>query len=293
MGDSLMLNDKNLSHSRNKMRWKVIGASVRGASHTKSGQPCQDAHAWVKLPDSILVAAVSDGAGSAALAEVGADSAAKAAVRVLESKLTEGCLEHNECEEEDWRNLLKNALQSARQSIEETAIAHNCPSRDLAATLIVLVATPNCVAAAQVGDGAVVVGDADGNIIGLTTPQSGEYINETIFLTSPNYLSAVQFAFRRCDVSSVAVLSDGLQMLALQMPDGKPHAPFFAPLFRFVAGSLDNRIWAGRDAPPLRLPHLCEMDIGVCLCASPCLDNQIWAGRARRPYDYHVCVRWM
>ncbi|MBC8229713.1 SUMF1/EgtB/PvdO family nonheme iron enzyme [bacterium] len=101
-----MLNDKNLSHSR--IGWKVLGASVRGTSHTKSGQPCQDAHAWVKLPDGTLVAAVSDGAGSAALAEVGADSAVKAAVRVLESKLTEGCLERNECQKEDWQNLLQN-----------------------------------------------------------------------------------------------------------------------------------------------------------------------------------------
>jgi hypothetical protein len=92
-----------------------------------------------------------------------------------------------------------------------------------------------------VGDGAAVVGDADNKIIALTTPQSGEYINETIFLTSPDYLSAVQFAFRRCDVSSVAVLSDGLQMLALQMPGGNPHEPFFAPLFRFIANSKDEQ----------------------------------------------------
>jgi hypothetical protein len=85
------------------------------------------------------------------------------------------------------------------------------------------------------------VADADDKIIALTSPQSGEYINETIFLTSPDYLSAVQFAFRRCDVRSVAVLSDGLQMLALQMPDGNPHAPFFAPLFRFIAKSKDEQ----------------------------------------------------
>jgi len=205
-------------------------------------QPCQDAHAWIKLPDSMLIAAVSDGAGSASLAKVGADAAVQAAVRVLERKLTEDCLEYSENREEYWRNLLNIALQAARQSIEETASAYSYPLRDLAATLIVLFATPECVAAAQVGDGVAVVGDAEGNVIALTRPQSGEYINETIFLISPDYLSAAQFTFRLCDVRSVAVLSDGLQMLALQMPSGKPHTPFFAPLFRFVAGNNDEQI---------------------------------------------------
>jgi hypothetical protein len=33
----------------------------------------------------------------------------------------------------------------------------------------------------------------------------------------------------------VAVFSDGLPMLALKMPVGSPHAPFFMPLFHFMA----------------------------------------------------------
>ena len=38
----------------------------------------------------------------------------------------------------------------------------------------------------------------------------------------------------------VAVFSDGLQMLALKMPGGAPHAPFFAPLFRFINNAADE-----------------------------------------------------
>lgn len=242
-----MLNN-NFSQNRNKKIWKVLGEPVCGTSHSQRGQPCQDAHTWVTLPNSMLVAAVSDGAGSATLGEVGATAAVRAAVRALEHKLSKICPEISEktpvfcdaCGEEDWRNLLNVALQAARQEIEEAASARNYPLRDLAATLIVLVATPDFVTAAQVGDGAVVVGDGDGNITALTTPQIGEYINETIFLISPDYLSAAQFAFRRCDVRSLAILSDGLQMLALHMPGGNPHEPFFAPLFRFVAESQDE-----------------------------------------------------
>ena len=31
------------------------------------------------------------------------------------------------------------------------------------------------------------------------------------------------------------MLFDGLQILALQTPQGMAHAPFFAPLFKFIA----------------------------------------------------------
>ena len=38
----------------------------------------------------------------------------------------------------------------------------------------------------------------------------------------------------------IAILSDGLQMLALKIPEYMPHAPFFSPLFRFVAEVTDE-----------------------------------------------------
>ena len=36
---------------------------------------------------------------------------------------------------------------------------------------------------------------------------------------------------------NLAALTDGLQMLALTMPGGAPHAQFFAPLFDFLGKS--------------------------------------------------------
>lgn len=53
--------------------WRVAGASVRGTGHVTAGLPCQDAHdVRVSLsPDGVplLIAVVSDGAGSARHAE--------------------------------------------------------------------------------------------------------------------------------------------------------------------------------------------------------------------------------
>ena len=87
--------------------------------------------------------------------------------------------------------------------------------------------------------GAAVVRDGDSDLIALTTPQSGEYLNETTFLTSPDALDTAQINVW-CEVPEyVAAFSDGLQMLALKMPEGTPHAPFFVPLFDFVARMTD------------------------------------------------------
>ena len=60
--------------------WRMAAASVRGVGHVRNGQDCQDAHHWVETPSGILVAAVADGAGSAAVAEVGSALASRAAV---------------------------------------------------------------------------------------------------------------------------------------------------------------------------------------------------------------------
>jgi hypothetical protein len=240
-------------------RWRVVGASVRGASHEKSGQPCQDAHRWEVLPDGVLVAAIADGAGSAALAEVGATVAARAAVESAirglaaltacpsredgrgESASAAGenagaCLDAAT----EWEPLLNEALRTALAAVEAEAANREAKPRDLACTLILVVATQDIVAAAQIGDGAAVVADAEGAIKSLTAPAPSEYLNETIFLVSPGALDAAQTSVWRGRPAQLALFCDGLQMLALKMPGAVPHAPFFAPLFRFVQSATDE-----------------------------------------------------
>jgi serine/threonine protein phosphatase PrpC len=183
------------------------------------------------------MAAVADGAGSAALGEVGAAVAAHAGVEKLYSQLTQPL---GPQDDKAWHSLLTEGLKAAKDAIEAEAMEKQVQARDLATTLILVVATPGVVAAAQVGDGAAVAGDAEGNMKALTAPQSGEYINETTFLISPDALERAQVTVWRGSVSHVAVFSDGLQMLALKMPEGTPYTPFFSPLFRFVADVTDE-----------------------------------------------------
>lgn len=233
--------------------WRVVGASVQGASHVKSGQPCQDAHHWMVTQDGILIAAIADGAGSAAFGEVGARTAVTAIIDFLQGRLSEAAVP---ADEGGWRELLTTALQSARANIERKAQDEGHQLRDLASTLIVIVAKEEELIAAQVGDGATVISDEAGNLNSFTRPQQGEYINETTFLVSADYLATAQFAHRRERFRHLAVFSDGFQMLALKMPAGEPHAPFFYPLFNFTANAGDDA--QGQLAAFLRSPRISE-----------------------------------
>jgi hypothetical protein len=75
-----------------------------------------------------------------------------------------------------------------------------------------------------------------GTAIALTSHPIEEFLDLATFLTSPNNgIDSAQICLWKGKPAQLAMFSDGLQMLALQMPQGVAHAPFFAPLFKFIA----------------------------------------------------------
>lgn len=235
--------------------WRVAAASIRGRGHEKVGQLCQDAHYWEKLAEGILVAAVADGAGSASLGKVGAIVAAQT---VVETICSQTITPRSPADDDNWRMILSDALAAAKTAVEAEAAACQVQARDLATTLIVAIATPEFVAVAQIGDGVAVVSDRQGNLVPLTIPQYGEYINETTFLTSPQALDTAQVTVWRGTTAKIALLSDGLQMLALEMDQGRPYVPFFSPLFHFVTQIKDENEAKDQLVAFLRSPRIAE-----------------------------------
>jgi Protein phosphatase 2C len=228
------------------INWRVVATSVCGTSHQQRSQPCQDAHCWHSPAAGVLVAAVADGAGSAAFGEVGAQLAVNVAVETLSDRIGAVELEHwlaatatlPATEIPPVLTDLKVALEAAREAVVVEADTRQTSLREFATTLILVVVTPQWVAAAQIGDGAAIAGnrDEDGDRIGaLTSPSSGEYINETTFLVSPQALETAQLNLWHESIEYLALFTDGLQLLALDMSDSTPHPPFFSPLFRFIS----------------------------------------------------------
>jgi hypothetical protein len=86
----------------------------------------------------------------------------------------------------------------------------------------------------QIGDGAIVRNDSTDFFRAVWWPHNGEYLNSTAFLVDDNTLKDLRILVTDEPVAEVALFTDGLQMLALNMDGECAHQPFFHDLFRIV-----------------------------------------------------------
>jgi hypothetical protein len=103
--------------------------------------------------------------------------------------------------------------------------------RSLACTLLMAVVGQRLAIFSQIGDGAIILNEA-GGLRPVFWPQSGEYINTTNFITDEEFDRRLEIVVHPGPVDELAVLTDGLQMLALRYADKSVHRPFFLPMFR-------------------------------------------------------------
>ena len=206
--------------------WHVAAASQVGRAHVEADIPCQDSSAYLVCPDTdTLIAAVADGAGSAVHSELGAQTATAVFLSSARTLLSEG---------NSPPQALEAAFDEARCAVADLA-KDPADVSDYATTLLAVIWTDEGLIAAQVGDGMIVV---DGE--GVIEPDTGEYANETRFITSTD--ASPSICAREGAVVRLAMMTDGLQNIALHYGDGRhtPHAPFFDPLFRWLAEQDDE-----------------------------------------------------
>jgi hypothetical protein len=210
------------------MAWKIIGESVAGTSHHRLDVPCQDAFACRAFGegDEWLVLALSDGAGSASQSALGAHVACKELVR-----LAQGAEPYTLHE----RAGMVSLFAAARDAVRAAA---DVPPRELACTALLAVVGPGFAVFAQVGDGALVVGDGSEYRV-VFWPEPAEYANATDFLTDAAFADALRLQPVTTPVIEVAALSDGLQRLALDFKAREAHAGFFRPLFDRLRDAAD------------------------------------------------------
>jgi hypothetical protein len=172
-----------------------------------------------------LVACVADGAGSAKFSAIGA----RIACGVVLENATSHFHEHETFEGFGREDALR-WCDDIHARIEAAASERDCAARDLATTLAVVIAGPQSTSFLQIGDGGIIV--RSHGVYGIVFwPQSGEYANSTNFVTSEDYQERLDFLSIRESCSDIALLTDGLERLALSFNQQTPHAPFFEPLF--------------------------------------------------------------
>lgn len=209
---------------------RLVGASVQGLSHERLGIPCQDSHLCLLLSNEVALLAVADGAGSASHSHIGS----QVAIQTVHALFL--CWDTAQRREEpEWKSQFWNLFQNVKSALEQEAARQGIEVREMATTLLVALSFPDQVLFAQVGDGALVLRDNKGELHTVTPPRTSEYCNETDFVTG--LLSEEEMHLSRFEeeASHIALFTDGLEPVALNMSEATPHAPFFTPLFQFVA----------------------------------------------------------
>ena len=198
----------------------AICGSARNRNLPPQGRPsCQDQLACTVVGSRTLVAAVADGAGSAALAERGAEVAVETVIQVLSHALDAG--------RSDYHAMLREAAVVAREAVLTEAQQYGSEPRDLASTLLVVVVGPSGGGALQIGDGVIAVSDDANGWCWVFWPQRGEYANTTHFLTGEDAVERLQIEPFVGKVTDVALMTDGLESLALHYASKSVHEPFF------------------------------------------------------------------
>lgn len=219
--------------------WRAVAGSVAGTSHSRRGAPCQD-YSLLELAgkaNSILVAITADGAGSASHGRQGAELACR---KIFERV-------------QWWLNLYDNALDRidatviskwiewTRKDIKAEATKFDVELRALACTALGIVANSSRAVCFQIGDGALILRTVDKPLHVVFWPETGEYANMTCFLTDTTAQLTLQVSVIEGEPVDVAILTDGLQRLALQFSTRTAHLPFFDPMFERLAAESVGR----------------------------------------------------
>ncbi|NLO39838.1 MAG: protein phosphatase 2C domain-containing protein [Ruminiclostridium sp.] len=145
------------------------GVSLTGRSHREQSLSCQDAHIAVQLTDTLWLAAVADGVGSAACSERGSVKAVTA--------LAEFCSEAiHTCS--DWVELLKDGFCKALDAVVAMAQEEQTALYEYDSTLTAVFYDGTKVVYGQSGDSGMIGMDCDGHYELLTQVQKGEAYNE-------------------------------------------------------------------------------------------------------------------
>jgi hypothetical protein len=183
--------------------------------------------------ETVLVLACADGAGSAEWSHVGSRLACDFLFTLVENdiKTLDKLPEITYETALDW-------VRRLHDRFEEEAAALQIPPRQLATTILAAIVGESQAAFFQIGDGAIVVQD-EGSYRHVFWPQSGEYANSTNFLTDSSFPQSLVFELRPNRIDEIALLTDGLQMLALSFGEKRAHEPFFAPMFQALRAASD------------------------------------------------------
>lgn len=191
--------------------WHLSGEAVIGLAHRRKGLPCQDAVTVRNAPRPIL--ALSDGAGSAAVSELGAHALVSGITRFLmslEDDLAPWLDKADATPPEQTARWTARLLRHAQGILDDLARSKRRSVRDLRGTLLLAIVGEHQTFWWQVGDGAIVVRHADGlRVLGNPASSKGEFANQTCFVDTADIGMVQHGILPTPEIVGLALMSDG------------------------------------------------------------------------------------
>jgi hypothetical protein len=201
----------------------------------------------------VLVAIASDGAGSASHGGEGASLVCRTMGAALRRHFASTAAAPTSDQFWQW-------LDATRDRIALAAEHRGLTPRDFAATMVVTASTGDWTIAAHVGDGAAVMRNGQSDWKALSWPEQGEYASTTFFVTD-DAGPRLRLAAMEEPIDALAVFTDGIERLALDLRRGEAHQPFFQGMIKPLEGGIErgpDRDLGAKLAVYLDSPAVCE-----------------------------------
>lgn len=243
--------------------WRVALSRCQGKSHRVDGSPCQDQVLRAVYPDGTNVVALADGAGSARFSHYGADLVARRAGTIVAGEFDRLFRATNNAAK--MRGRLIAALQADLSGLATRGVKVSkrdrdrldlppkseqpripCSLRELASTLLVVAIKNDRYIALHLGDGVigmeVTLKNGRRLVKVLSSPDNGEFANETQFVTSGNASDSVRMYRGRLAITSRSTTG------FILMSDG-PEAALYHKPTHTLAPACAKLLQACRDLP--------------------------------------------
>lgn len=241
-----------------------------GTSHIKAGIECQDRAGCLTVgtrSGPVVVAVVSDGAGSARNASQGASTVCLGFHRQVGAYLRNGgeLAKIDADDVSDWIDAIRDRISFAANVAE-------LRPRDYAATLVALLANDEHAVVIHIGDGAAIVRARETQEWMVPSwPFHGEYASTTCFVTeSPQ--ARIEIVHITSSIDRFAVFSDGIEYLVLDHRERSVPAPFFERLLLPVVE------WEGTGRSRKLSKHLRDYLDSETVCAATDDDKSLILG---------------
>ncbi|MBI5662531.1 MAG: protein phosphatase 2C domain-containing protein [Ignavibacterium album] len=202
--------------------WKLVAASVSGELHKLNNIPCQDSSGYYFTNNDFLIAAVSDGAGSAQNSAKGSKWLVENSINYFKDSIENYPTRNQNSmwSNDEWVDICNRFYTDTISKLKDFSLNEGIEFDSLASTLILTVKSKTKLFTLNIGDGRAGYRNDKAEWHPMIIPCKGEEVNSTIFFTSSFIGSSQDFIRTNIieeNVNAFCLLTDGLENICFEV----------------------------------------------------------------------------